>query len=129
VSYVATLGSDLGPYGATFTQSFAPPRPTRSSTAVARHSRSCSRRPRRARAPLCSRRRRPRPLRGAGRYDFVVKDDSTDAGLVVQKANKKPAVLTGVALEGKRTIRVNLTAGEWAFFAKTGRETRFVVPS
>jgi hypothetical protein len=65
----------------------------------------------------------------AGRYDFVVKDESAHAGLFVQKVTRKPTALTGVAFEGKRTIRVNLTAGKWAFFAKSGRETQFVVTS
>ncbi len=65
----------------------------------------------------------------AGSYDFVVNDDSPHAGLVVQKASMKAAVLTGVAFEGKRSIRVNLTAGKWSFFARTGRETQFVFTS
>ncbi len=172
VSFAATLGSDLGPYGATFVPTFAPAstytivdgnhpaQPVVFTTTATGTSTSLLPAPPASTATGVGSVQAPLmgsgivPYRGAlsatvassstatvtaggkplasleaGRYDFVVKDDSARAGLFLQKESKKPTVLSGVAFEGRRTIRLNLTAGKWAFFAKTGRETQFVVTS
>ena len=172
MSYAATLGSDLGPYSATFVPTFAPAstytivdgnhpsQPVVFTTTATGTSTSLLPTPPASTATGTGSVQAPLmgsgivPYRGAlsatvassntatvmvsgkplaslkaGRYDFVVKDESAHAGLFVQKVTRKPTALTGVAFEGKRTVRVNLTAGKWAFFAKNGRETQFVVTS
>ena len=63
----------------------------------------------------------------AGTYDVVVQDDSASGGLFVRKAHHSVRTLTGIAFRGKRTVRVTLTAGSWAYFAAGTRETTFVV--
>ncbi len=62
-----------------------------------------------------------------GRYTFVVKDESAQAGFFVEKSGKKPEALSGVRFKGKRTVRVYLTVGKWMFFSKSGHATAFVV--
>ena len=163
VNYTATLGSDLGPYGATFTPSFLPAStytivdgnrptqpvvftttatgtstsllpPTPASTATGTGS---------VQTPLMGSGIVPyrgalsatvassnsatvtvsgKPLASlkAGRYDFVVKDESAHAGLFVQKVTRKPTVLTGVAFEGKRTSQVNPHRGQVGVLREDG---------
>ena len=170
VSYSGILGTDLGPYSATFNETFAPAStytmvdashpsspivfgttaagssssllpPTPPSTATGTGSVGTDLVgsgivPYRGslhaavatsdRATLMS---SGKPLLSvkAGRYDIVVTDDSARGGFFVQKLDRKPTPITGVKFTGKRTVRVNLTAGKWAFFSKSARETEFVV--
>ncbi len=64
----------------------------------------------------------------AGRYDIVARDDSKHGGFFVQKASSsKPETITTVAFTGSKTVRVDLTAGKWTFFSKSGAATQFVV--
>jgi hypothetical protein len=63
----------------------------------------------------------------AGRYDIVVHDSTAAGGFYVEKAGRKPQVVTGVKFRGERKVRVTLTAGKWTFFSKSGRTTSFVV--
>jgi hypothetical protein len=62
-----------------------------------------------------------------GRYNVVVRDESAKGGFYLEKAGKKPQMLTGVKFEGKRTVHLTLTAGKWTFFSTTGHTTAFVV--
>ena len=63
----------------------------------------------------------------AGRYDIKVTDGDRQAGFFVQRPSRKAVIVAGVRFTGKRTKRVTLTAGKWAFYAKTGRATVFSV--
>jgi hypothetical protein len=63
----------------------------------------------------------------AGSYDIVVSDKSAKGGFFVQKLHSKPRTITGVTFRGKRTVRLNLTAGSWAYFSSSRRQTQFVV--
>jgi hypothetical protein len=40
---------------------------------------------------------------------------------------RKPQTITGVRFHGERKVRVNLAAGNWTFFSKTGQATSLVV--
>jgi hypothetical protein len=63
----------------------------------------------------------------AGRYDIKVTDGDRQAGFFVQRASRNAVIVAGVRFTGKRTRRVTLTAGKWAFYAKAGRATVFSV--
>jgi hypothetical protein len=169
-SYSGILGTDLGPYGATFNETFAPAstytmvdasRPSStvvfSTTATGSSSSLLPPPPASTatgkgtvetgllgsgivpyrgslhaavatsdKATLMSS-GKPLVSLKAGRYDIVVTDDSARGGFFVQKLDRKPRTITGVRFQGKRTVRVNLTAGRWLFFATSARETQFVV--
>lgn len=171
VAYAASLGSDLGPYSATFTQSFQPgstytmvdaSHPSQivvftttasgTSTQLLPSAPASTAKGGSVQTPLMGSGIVPfrgslsatvgptntasvtvsgRPLTSlkAGQYDFVVRDSSKNGGFFVKKQDRKARALSGVAYEGKHTVRVNLTAGKWAFYTRTARETQFVVTS
>jgi hypothetical protein len=63
----------------------------------------------------------------AGRYDIAVQDASARAGFFVRRGSGKAITVTSLAFVGKRTKRISLTAGKWAFFSKPGKPVRFTV--
>ncbi|HWE80247.1 MAG TPA: hypothetical protein VG265_01235 [Gaiellaceae bacterium] len=63
----------------------------------------------------------------AGLYDFVARDASRQGGFFVRKGTKKQVTITSDAFEGKKTVRVDLTAGTWTFYSNVGKPTKFVV--
>jgi hypothetical protein len=63
----------------------------------------------------------------AGRYDIAVQDASARAGFFVRRGSRKAITVTSLAFVGKRTKRISLTAGKWAFFSKPGKSVRFTV--
>jgi hypothetical protein len=166
----ATLGSDLGPYSATFNPTFAPastytildgnhPSQPVVFTTAATGSSSSLLPPVPASTALPTGSTQPAllgsgivPYRGAltatvpatgsptldshgkplatlkaGFYEIVVEDTSPHGGLFVQKGRKKPVLIAGVGFTGKRTVRLDLTAGDWTFFSSGGKATSFVV--
>jgi hypothetical protein len=63
----------------------------------------------------------------AGLYDFVARDSSRQSGFFVRKGAKKPVAITSAVFEGKKTVRISLTAGKWTFYSTAGKPTKFVV--
>lgn len=56
----------------------------------------------------------------AGRYDVVVSDEDARAGFSVQHGKHKAVALTTAGFVGKKTKRLALEAGKWAFFSRAG---------
>jgi hypothetical protein len=50
----------------------------------------------------------------AGRYTFEVTDRSSSGGFILQKS-RKTLTLTAPSFVGKRSVKVDLTAGKWEF--------------
>jgi hypothetical protein len=66
----------------------------------------------------------------AGRYTITVVDGSAKAGFALKKVkpSKRPLALTSAAFVGRKSFRVQLGAGRWAFFSGAGvAPRRFVV--
>jgi hypothetical protein len=66
----------------------------------------------------------------AGRYTITVVDGSGKAGFMLKKVkgSKRLLTLTSAAFVGRKSVRVQLGAGRWTFFAGAGAATRqFVV--
>jgi hypothetical protein len=63
-----------------------------------------------------------------GRYTITVTDRSTRSGFMLEAAQHPPISLTGNAFVGRRSVSVDLTAGEWYFAPSIGgRKTSFTV--
>jgi hypothetical protein len=56
-----------------------------------------------------------------GMYSFVVTDRSSVDGFLLRKAGQRTIVLTGAAFTGRRTTKIDLTAGRWLFIRGAGR--------
>ncbi len=66
----------------------------------------------------------------SGRYRFTVTDSNRTGGFIVQKVRKGATTVTGVSFVGKRSSTVNLTAGQWLYYATfVGKKTYFIVVS
>jgi hypothetical protein len=63
----------------------------------------------------------------AGLYEVAVVDRARSAGLELQKAHGRAVAISGPAFVGKRTVKLHLTVGDWAFYSKAGTKSRFVV--
>ena len=55
-----------------------------------------------------------------GRYAISVDDKSAKAGLFVRKGQGRPLTVSGVDFVGKRSVDVDLSAGEWTYYAVAG---------
>jgi hypothetical protein len=62
----------------------------------------------------------------AGRYTIAVTDKSTMSGFTLQKLRHAATPLTGRAFVGKRSSKVELTAGKW-FFTPTGGKQAYTI--
>jgi hypothetical protein len=65
----------------------------------------------------------------AGRYRITVNDTSAKRGFKLTKVNGKPVTLTRPAYVGKRTLIVDLVAGNWTLSAAPGARRTFTVVS
>jgi hypothetical protein len=64
----------------------------------------------------------------AGRYTVSVVDRSTTSGFLLQEIRKSATTVTGVAFVGKRSLTVDLTAGQWFFYPTfVGKKSYFIV--
>ena len=63
----------------------------------------------------------------AGAYNLVVQDADRTAGFSIRRAGGGTLAVTTGPYVGTRSRRITLTAGTWAFFAKTGKARTFVV--
>lgn len=63
----------------------------------------------------------------AGVYEIVVADESADAGFTLAKLHQRAVELSGASFVGKRTAKVDLTAGSWSFYATPSGARRFLV--
>jgi hypothetical protein len=64
----------------------------------------------------------------AGRYTVAVDDRSPRSGFILQELTHPPLSLSGPAFTGRRSERVDLTAGQWFFYpALLGKKTYFLV--
>jgi hypothetical protein len=64
----------------------------------------------------------------AGRYTITVADRSASYGFVLKQLKRKAMTVADSSFVGKRSLRVDLTAGQW-FFSPTprGKKTYFIV--
>jgi hypothetical protein len=64
----------------------------------------------------------------SGRYTFAVVDKATQDGFTVQELRKLPVTVSSVKFVGRRSVSVDLTPGQWLFYATvTGKKNYFVV--
>jgi hypothetical protein len=63
-----------------------------------------------------------------GRYKIEVADSSNKGGFTIQKTGRPSTTVTGVSFVGKRAATLELTAGQWFFYATfVGHKTYFIV--
>jgi hypothetical protein len=58
-----------------------------------------------------------------GRYAVSVDDKTAKGGFVLQQVRKLPVTVTGTAFTGKRTVTVDLTAGQWMYYSPAGKKS------
>jgi hypothetical protein len=63
----------------------------------------------------------------AGRYAFVVDDQTAKRGFQLQRIAAAPITLTSAAYVGKKLVRVSLKPGQWWFFSSGGAKRSFMV--
>jgi len=63
----------------------------------------------------------------AGEYEVAVDDETARAGFAVRKLGRPPLSLTGAAFVGRRTTKIDFTAGTWTYYSKASGARRFVV--
>ena len=63
----------------------------------------------------------------SGGYKVTVVDRSPRGGFTLQRVRKSPVTVTRAGFVGKRTVTLNLTAGQWTFFSPGGRKSYFIV--
>lgn len=63
----------------------------------------------------------------AGSYEIAVDDETSRAGFTLRKLAGHAVAITGASFVGKRTEKVDLTAGTWTFYSKASRASRFAV--
>jgi hypothetical protein len=63
----------------------------------------------------------------AGEYEIAVDDETARAGFTVRKLDQRPVEVSGASFVGKRTTKVDFTAGTWTFYSKATGARRFLV--
>jgi hypothetical protein len=64
----------------------------------------------------------------AGRYTIAVTDRSSSNGFMLKKKGQRAVVsVSGIAVVGKRSTSVRLTAGHWFVMARVGKKTYSIV--
>jgi hypothetical protein len=63
----------------------------------------------------------------SGRYKITVDDRTAKLGFTMQRIRKPAITLTGLSFVGKRTVTVDLKAGQWVFYSPSGKKTYFTV--
>jgi hypothetical protein len=64
----------------------------------------------------------------SGRYKITIDDKTSRSGFTVQEIRKQPVAVTGVSFVGKRSVTVELKAGQWFFYSPSaGKKNYFVV--
>ena len=64
----------------------------------------------------------------SGRYKFIVSDESTKAGFVLQELDHNAKTITAVPFVGKHTVIVTLQVGRWFYYPSiTGTKRYFTV--
>jgi hypothetical protein len=66
----------------------------------------------------------------AGEYKLELTDKSKKAGFNLQAVKQAAKTLTGLAYVGKKSVKVNLKAGQWIFYPTfVGKKSYFIVVS
>ena len=66
----------------------------------------------------------------AGRYTVSVVDRSKNGGFIIQETRKAPTTAAGVSFVGRRTVTIDLKAGQWFFYPTfVGAKNYFIVTS
>jgi hypothetical protein len=64
----------------------------------------------------------------SGRYTFVITDSSKKTGFVVQQNHRVAKTVTAPAYTGKKSVTLDLSAGQWFFYASfIGTKNFFIV--
>jgi hypothetical protein len=63
----------------------------------------------------------------AGRYTIAVTDMTPKSGFIVQEIRRQAMTVTGVSFVGKRSVTVELKAGQWMFYSAAGKKSYFIV--
>lgn len=63
----------------------------------------------------------------SGRYKITVDDRTPKGAFIMQQLHKPAITLTGLSFVGKRTVTVDLKAGQWLFYSPSGKKTGFTV--
>jgi hypothetical protein len=63
----------------------------------------------------------------AGRYTIAVTDRSSTSGFMVRKVRRAATTVTGRTFVGKKSIKLDLTAGKWTFTPIDGKQS-FTIP-
>jgi hypothetical protein len=70
---------------------------------------------------------RPVTTLRTGRYQLTVLDETSRTAFVLQHVGEKPVTITTKPFLGRRTIKVTLAPGRWAYYSAPGRKRYFVV--
>jgi hypothetical protein len=66
----------------------------------------------------------------SGRYTITVTDRSAKSGFLIEEIRKTATTISGASFVGKRSVSVDLKAGQWFFFPTfVGKKTYFIVTS
>jgi len=60
----------------------------------------------------------------SGRYKITVVDKTPARSFVVQQNNHSATTVSGVSFVGTRSVTLNLTAGQWAFYSSAGTKSK-----
>src|SRR5262249_6809965 len=63
----------------------------------------------------------------SGGYKVTIVDRNRRSGFTLQRVRRPVVTVTRPSFVGKRTVTLNLTAGQWAFFTPGGKKTYFIV--
>ncbi len=63
----------------------------------------------------------------SGKYNFVVTDNSSTSGFMLQKGSHTPITVSGARFVGKHSTAVVLSAGRWSFAPQAGKTAYTVV--
>jgi hypothetical protein len=64
----------------------------------------------------------------AGRYTFVIVDQSTRSGFLLGRVHRAATAITKTGFIGKHTLTVDLKPGQWFFYSgATGKKSYFIV--
>ena len=74
------------------------------------------------------RNRKPVSTLLAGRYTFTITDASATNGFTVQEIHQLATTVTGAAFTGRRSVKIDLTAGQWFYYGSfVAKKTYFIV--
>jgi hypothetical protein len=63
----------------------------------------------------------------SGHYRLTITDSTRKDGFILQPAKRNPVTITGAGFQGKKTVTLNLTAGNWTVSVTPGKTAATLV--